>query len=179
MTFVSKPEGSGDKADKWLKAVELNKKIIGHQKRALELHEQMTLALYQECLKQYKWEGPAMYNSPASRLCIYKAENLKVLEGTKCSESPVGSHVIPRHMEHPDYASVAKAVCLCCDQKLIKTSISLGWMTGKDRLEHEKKKKAAQKEGFRSVSEYEAWVGQEFKRRQLEEARQIASDLIS
>lgn len=168
MAFEALPDGKGHMVDHWKMVIEKNAKIIEHRKRSVELQIQMGKALQYECLKQYKWEGPRSHDSSATR--IYEPNQLAVLEDTTCDASPLGNHVVSRS-EAGDklYLSVHKTVCLCCGQKLTKTSEEVGWLTSAERMERERKVKAARKEGFQNLAEYEAWVEAEHKRR-MEEA---------
>lgn len=164
MPYTPLPEADQDRVAKLNKALVSNKELIEHKKKLVKLQEEMTGALQQEILKQYKWEGRVWHDSSSNR--PYKATEIMALDGTTCSESPLGSHVIPRHHEQKDWQGYARSVCLCCGQKLFSSpSDKRGWLTDKERSEIKRKMDAAHKGGFRSLAEYEAWVAEEDKRR--------------
>lgn len=166
MPYTTLPEADQDRVDKLNKALVSNKELIEHRKKMVKLQEEMAGALQQEILKQYKWEGRVWHDSSSNR--PYKATEIMALDGTTCIESPLGSHVIPRHHEQKDWQGYARSVCLCCGQKLSSSP------SDKERSEIKRKMDAAKKGGFRSLAEYEAWVAEEDKRRSagMEELRQ-------
>ena len=164
MTYKKITEIDEDRIQKLIKARDSRIEITEHRKKLIPLQEEMTRALEQEILKQYKWKGKVWHDSMAER--PYKATEIKGVAGKTCSESPIGIHVIPRHHEQADWDGVARSVCMCCGQKMEhRTGGNQGWMTAAERFTYTKKVKCAKKEGFRSLAEYEAWVAEEDKRR--------------
>jgi hypothetical protein len=75
MTYKKITKTDEDRIQKLIKSRDSSIEITEHRKRLIPLQEEMTQALEQETLKQYKWEGKVWHDSVAER--PYKATQVK------------------------------------------------------------------------------------------------------